>query len=153
MKILLLLSLLSLNAFGHGDHGSPGAIPPAPHGGTLGEAEHIHAKSHDHDHGEATKREVFFEGKIIKNTLHVYALELEPKKMKSFINLKLSDFKDAKFKLIDARKKKTIKVDFNASKSSWEASIKGHRARRYMVEIDAKLHGARYKTKLQVERK
>ncbi len=57
MKLrLTVTSFLILMAYGstglsHGDHGAPGAIPFAPHGGKAAEAKDADADEHGHDHG------------------------------------------------------------------------------------------------------
>lgn len=153
MKIFILILVMSLDVYGHGNHHIPGVIPPAPHGGVLTEAQHMHIGSHDHDHGKASKKEIFYEAKLKKNKLKIFPLELDPKESKTFILRDISKFTKAKFKVVDARKKKIIPIKLKVVDDHWEGDFKGVRGRRFLVEVDALYHGARYKGKVQVEKK
>ena len=155
MKYLFVLFsiILSFNIFAHGDHTIPGAIPPAPHGGSLGEAEHAHKESHNHDHVKASKKEIFFEGKLKNSKLTVYPLELEPTKSKVFLILKTQSFTKVDIKVMDPRKKIVIATNFESMSNQWSINLKGSRGRRFIIHISAIYEGASYKTKFQVEKK
>lgn len=153
MKILVFLTLFSINCFPHGDHSIPGAIPPAPHGGILGEAKHDHGISHMHDHKKASEREIFFEGIYKNKSLTVHFLELDPKTTKFFFIHDFTDLKDLKISIQDARKKKKISKDHKLLDKKVIIDMNGQRARRLFVKISGKYKGAKYSSEFQVERK
>ena len=151
--MLVFLAVFSLNTFGHADHSTPGAIPPAPHGGQLGEAKHKHKGSHDHDHKKASEREIFFEILQKGKTLEVFPYELDSKDYKSFIELSTEQFSDTKIELFDPRKKKKFKPELRAGKKSWTLSLEKVKARRVFTKIKTFLDGGKFRAKIQVELK
>ncbi len=153
MKNLVLLVLFSINCFTHGDHSVPGAIPPSPNGGILGEAKHDHGKSHEHDHKEASEREVFFEGIYKNKNLTIHFLELDPKTTKFFLVNDFNDLKDLKISIQDARKKKKISKKHKLVDKKIIIDMNGQRARRLLVNISGKYKGAKYSAELQLERR
>ena len=153
MKSLLIVLIFSTFTFAHEGHDVPGAIPPAPHGGVISEAKHMHHGSHDHDHHEASKREIFFEGRFNNNQIEIYALELDSKTHKTFITLDNKKFSKFNVKVIDARKKKTLDTDVKLVKKHWTVKITNNRVRRFFVDIHGLYDGAKYKARIQVERK
>lgn len=154
MKILILLfTILSINSFGHEDHSAPGSIPPAPNGGVIKEAQHMHHGSHKHDHLEASKREIFFEGVYQKGVLKIFPLELDPKGHKHFLSLKNTDFKEVKIEVIDARKKRKLTDNFKADKLGWSIDISDERTRRFLVHISGIFKSAKYHAKIQIEKR
>jgi len=153
MKFLLLISLLSVNTFPHGDHSIPGAIPPAPNGGSLGEAKHDHGKSHKHDHKKASEIEVFFEAVYKNKLLNIHFLELDPKTNKLFLEHDFADFKDLKLEIKDARKKKIITKKHMIDSKKITVDMTGERARRLLIKISGNFKGAKFDSEFQVERK
>ena len=153
MKKVLLI-LVSFYIFAHEGHETPGAIPPAPNGGVLNEAKHIHHGSKKgHDHHKEMKREIFFEGRFVNDGIRIYPLELGPKNFKVFTELKTSQFKNIKFKIMDARKNKELEAKVTQDEKSWSLLVKSKRVRRFIVHIDGLLGEARYQAKAQIERK
>lgn len=154
MKIIFILTILmSLNSYSHEGHGVPGSIPPAPNGGVLEEADHMHHGSHNHDHKEASDREIFFEGLYKKGKLLVFPLQLDPKGHKHFISLKSEDFKDVKIEVVDARKKDKIKAELKTGSLDWSIDVSKVRARRFILHVSGIYKGAKYHAKVQVEKK
>jgi len=153
MKILILISMLSINCFGHGDHSIPGVIPPAPNGGTLGEASHKHSGSHKHDHKEASEKEIFFEGIYKNNSLEISFLELEPKESKHFLVHDFGEMSELKLIIKDPRKGKVINRESKVENNKLQVDLKGIRARRLVFELSGVFKGAKYSAKVQVERK
>lgn len=154
MKLLMtLLLLISFNSFSHEGHDEPGAIPPAPHGGIIKEAKHLHHGSHSHDHEKAEEKEIFFEGVYQDNRINVFALELDPKGHKHFLVLNNEDFKNFKVEVIDARKKILLKTSLKQNEKGWSIDISSMRARRFLLNISGVFKGAKYTAKIQVERK
>lgn len=153
MKILLISLLVSINCFGHGDHSVPGAIPPAPHGGTLGESKHQHAGSKSHNHKKAAKKQIFFEGTLKENKLTIYLLELDPVSDKFFITHDFSKFKDFSLKIKDPRKNKEIKAKPQIQGKALIVDLTGKRARRLILNIEGKYEAAKYSAQIQVEKK
>lgn len=155
MKLLLLLFLMaSMDVYAHGDHSAPGAIPPAPNGGALGEAEHLHKDSHKkHDHNEAEEMEIFFEAKLRKNILTLYPLDFIHTKNSVFKPMNVSTFSKTKILVKDPRRKKSVKFKLEPSGDKWLLKLEKSRARRLIVEIESTFQKARYKAKVQVEKK
>jgi hypothetical protein len=154
MKILtLIITVLSLNTYAHEDHSAPGSIPPAPNGGVIKEAQHMHHGSHKHDHMEASEREIFFEGVYKKGVLNLYPLELDPKGHKHYITLKNTDFKEMKIEVVDARKKAKVSSKFKVEKEGWSVDVSKMRARRFIIHISGIFKNAKYHAKVQVEKK
>ncbi len=153
MKILLLVLLISINSFGHGDHSAPGRIPPAPHGGSLGEAEHHHSGSGKHDHKKAQKKQIFFEGILKNNKLTLYILELDPIADKFFVTHDFNNLKDYKLTIKDARKDKMLDKEPKIEEKKLVVDMTGERARRLILNIEGKYEEAKYSAKIQVERK
>ncbi len=120
---------------GH-DHGAPGALPFAPHGGKLGAAEHAdehsdhkdkdhihdekaeHAEEHKdgdretavaHEHEYEEESELFFEGAYDAKSslLEIYPLTIDPKNPKEFVQkLASKDFTDLNVKIEFPRSRK-----------------------------------------------
>jgi hypothetical protein len=154
MKIALFLSfLISFQLFAHEGHGNPGALPPAPNGGIAVEAVHQHGGSHNHDHSKAVEREFFVEGVYKNGSLKLFPLLLDPKGHKHFINLSTSKFEKVRFEVFDARKKVKLTLDKKSLKESWSFDVSKSRTRRFMVHFTGIFNGAKYKAKVQVERK
>lgn len=154
MKLLLVVLLvLNVEVFAHGDHSAPGAIPPSPNGGVLSEAKHDHKGSHGHDHHDANDKEIFFEAKLKNKAVSIYPLELDHKTGNVFKALKTNEFKKMKIKVEDPRKKKSVNYVLSSDESKWSLSLKGSRARRLIVHLSTVFNGAKYKSKIQVERK
>lgn len=154
MKLLVLVMLISCSqVFAHGDHSAPGAIPPSPNGGVLSEAKHEHKGSHHHDHKKAVEREIFFEAKLKNELLTVYPLELDHKTGNVFKALKVGDFSKVKINVKDPRKKSSVKFELEAKNDHWRLKLGNNRVRRVIVEVSGIFKDAKYKAKVQVERK
>jgi hypothetical protein len=150
--IIILSLIISSKILAHGDHSEPGAIPPAPHGGTVEEAKHAHDK-HKHDHKEASKKEIFFEGVFKAKTIKIYPLVLDPNGHKAFLEQDTSNFSKVSVVLKDPRKNKEYQAKLISKKKFWEISLSDIRGRRFILKITAYFEGAKYVTDVQVERK
>jgi hypothetical protein len=171
MKVLLILSLIavSFNLWSHGDHSTPGSVPPAPHGGTVKKAsvveprghghthvkkkKHGHGKSHGHGHNKKKNKKLFFEAILKNNTLKVFPLSLDHDNHKAFITLKTEDFKKHSMTVLDPRKKKYYSPKILAHKDHWSASFDDIKGRRFIISIATKYSHSNYGGKVQVERK
>jgi hypothetical protein len=171
MKYSILITLLvSLNAYSHGDHSIPGAIPVAPHGGVVSEATHEHnASAHKHEHKnekshdhvsehkhekiKVVETEIFFEAKIKNNKVYLYALELKSVKSKTFLTKEISEFKNLYVNLLDPRKNKTYKTNAAPAGDHWEISLSGIKGRRFLVHVAGEFNGEIYKGVVQVEKR
>lgn len=151
--IVLFSVVLCLKAFSHGDHSAPGAIPPSPNGGVLGEAKHDHHDSHDHNHKKAEEREVFYEVKYKGKLISIYPLELDPKTNNSFLPMKIKEFSKVKIEVKDPRKKKTVSKTFRTEEGRWTIDASKIRGRRLIIVLSGTYKGAKYKAKVQVEKK
>ncbi len=153
MKKITILLLLTLNIYAHEGHDNPGAVPPAPNGGVLEEAMHIHHGSHNHSHKEANEREIFYEGVYRNNKISIFPLQLDPNKYKHFISLNNKEFKEVKIDIVDARKKEKLDLKFSVSDKAWIIDVSKVRARRFLLDVSGVFKGAKYQAKVQVERK
>ena len=151
--ILVIVLVLSTNSFAHGDHSEPGAIPPAPHGGTVSEAKHHEHHGHNHSHKKSKEKEVFFEAIYKGKTLKVYPLILDPKTYKTFLSQPVAGFKKTKVVLKDPRKKKEYAVEATPKGNYWEVPMAKIRGRRLIVHVSSQVDGENYKAKIQIERK
>lgn len=152
-RLTLIFTLLfTVSLFAHSDHAEPGAIPPAPNGGSIGEAKHVHDK-HKHDHVKASKQEVFFEGVFKGKKIKIYPLILDPIGHKTFLSQEISRFTKTNVVLRDPRKKKDYNVEVIPRDKFWEISLGEIKARRLILDITSTFDGAKYKAKVQTERK
>lgn len=153
MKLILLLLVLSLNVYGHGDHSIPGMLPIAPHGGVMTEASHTHTASHQHEQGEQDKeKEVFFEAKIKNDILFFYVLELGSEG-NSFKTLNSSELSSVKVSLFDPRRKLTYNPQLVKGTQEFKSSLSKIKARRFLLNISLKYKGRNFTGTVQVEKK
>ena len=157
-RLLVLVLILSFNAFGHGDHSTPGVLPSAPHGGVLAKAlhqppTHTHKKKHSqtHEHGDEEDKIIFFEGVIKNNTLMVYVLDFDKVSKKSFKTMDISLFEKVTIKVTDARKKEILSNTHENFKNHWGLNLKDKKSHRMIVEIEAFKEGSSYTAKVQIE--
>lgn len=153
LKISILSGLLAFGAFAHEGHETPGALPPAPHGGKVGAAE-CDPSMKDHS---KEKYEVFLEAKVVGSVLNIYPLGLGGDSTKVFKTLKPSDtLKISELKIEFPRSKKTLNVPAKTLEDRWEVALENATERRFLVH--AKVldnHGGNSETKtakIQVER-
>ena len=150
MKLFFSVLLISFSIIAHEGHEIPGTIPPAPHGGQLGEARHYHDEK-KHNHKNAKEREVFFEVVKTKKTLKIYPNELLTKKHVKFIDMPIKSFSDTSIRLEDARKLTKFRPEFDVQKDHWVVKLDGIKARRLFVGIRTYFKGSKYKAKIQLE--
>jgi len=142
----LCLSLTPLSA--HEGHDVPGALPPAPHGGVVKEAEHKVA--HAHDKNEA---EVFLEVKFGEGKLEIFPLLLEPTNTATFKNMTTAEFAVSEVKVEYPRTKKTETIKVNAEGNGFSTTFAPKSPGRFFVLVSG-THNKEVKTaKLQVEPK
>ena len=155
--VWVLLMSFSLNVFAHGDHSTPGAIPPAPHGGILGEAEHQDGehghKGHNHKSTEKEESEVFYEAIVKKNLLRVYPLKLETKKGKSFKSMKVTQKNKGVIEILNPRSRKSYNLPIVLKVDHWQINLDKIKGRRFILKIESLYNKDKYKGKIQVERK
>lgn len=145
-------TLASFNVEAHEGHGIPGALPPAPHGGVVQEAEHTGADLHGGDAKEET--ELFIEVVYKNKQLAVYPLTLDPKKPNSF--LKLSPTKDLSKVTLKAefpRKKQTEVLVPKVEEDAIRASFDSKGANRFIVHLSTEFHKESKVAKVQIEAK
>lgn len=154
MKTLIVITILLTSlSWAHDGHETPGALPLAPHGGVLAEADHIHAGSKHHDHSKANEEEVFFEAVNKKGLIKIYPLELEPKHHKSFKNRKLSLFMKPKIYVTNPRSKTKFEGQLKANGDHWLLDISSLKGRRFILNLSALFKNAKYEVDIQIEKK
>lgn len=152
MVLFTAFAFGTLNVWAHEGHGIPGALPPAPHGGVIQEAEHTAQDVHGGDAKEET--ELFIEVVYKDKQLSVYPLTLDPKKPNAF--LKLSPAKALSKVTMKAefpRQKKTetliTKIDEEAIRAIFDA--KG--TNRFIVHLASEFQKEAKIAKVQIEAK
>lgn len=147
-SLVLGLSLFLAPANAHEGHKEPGALPPAPHGGVLGEAEHT--VKHLPDPKET---ELFFEAKFVSGELELYALGLEATNTATFKTVAPEDVSPIKVKVEYPRTKKTEEVKLSPTDAGFKTKFTPKSPGRFIVHVSG-THNKEVKTaKLQVEPK
>ena len=142
-----LIISLSLTAYAHEGHDTPGALPPPPNGGRLAELKHDGDDKHAHGAGEA---EVFLEGKVEGSKLRIFAHELNGKSFKTLnpgAELKLD-----KLEVEAPRSKKKINASAKTNANGWEADISALKERRFVVRATLMAGNERKSATIQVEK-
>lgn len=131
----------------HEGHDTPGALPPAPHGGVVQEAAHKSAHA-----GGAPEEELFFEAVYKDKKLSLYPLALSPESTTTFKPLKPGDLSGVEAKVEMPRAKKTEKLGLTPGPNGFEASFDAKDASRFIVHVTA-MHKKEAKVaKLQIEK-
>lgn len=152
MVILAGLMLGGVSALAHEGHGIPGALPPAPHGGVVQEAEHTGQDLHGGDAKEET--ELFIEVVYKNKQISVYPLTLNPKKPNTF--LKLSPTKDLSkvgLKAEFPRQKKIETLVHKVEEDAIRAPFDSKGANRFIVHLATEFHKEGKIAKVQIEAK
>jgi len=128
----------------HEGHGIPGALPPAPHGGTVQEATHNEPEGeheHEHEHegkGEPEEAELFFEGVYKGTELKIFPLSLTPGNTASFVKLSpKGTLTNVSLKIEYPRAKKTELIKANIADDAVMASFDARSVNRFIVHITA----------------
>lgn len=126
-------------ALGHAGHGTPGAIPVAPHGGKVAEAK-------------GGKNELFFEAKYADGKFEIYPLVVGDDKQ--FQAVPLADVKTT-VKIENPRTKKTESVKPEAMPEDkgqgWTAPFLARGANRLTLHIVADYKNEKKSAKIDVE--
>lgn len=149
LMAILLGALYGLYGLAHEGHGIPGALPPAPHGGVVQEAEHKETNLHK---GKEEEAELFFEAVYKGKDLKVYPLALLPGNANSFVVLSpIKDLTKIAVQVEFPRTKKTEVMKVNVNGESIQTTFDAKGANRFMVHVTAE-HGKELKAaKLQIE--
>lgn len=138
----------SLGVFAHEGHGVPGALPPAPHGGILKEADHVTGHMHAPNKEEV---ELFFEAVYKDKKLSVFALALEPSNTSTFKTLSAkTDLSGVTMKIENPRTKKTEVVKPVIGESiDLPYDAKG--TNRFLIHLEVEHAKEKKKGKIQIE--
>lgn len=146
--VMVAMSLTPSLLKAHEGHDVPGALPPAPHGGVIGEAEHKTA--HAHDKNEA---EVFLEVKAAGGKLEIYPLLLEASNTATFKTMAATDFKVDSVKVDYPRTKKSEAVKVTPEANGFTTAFAPKSPGRFLVTVTGTHNNEVKVAKLQVEPK
>lgn len=152
MKKLLLLTVITLSqlGFAHDGHDIPGALPPAPHGGVVKEAEHT--TGHLGKHTDET--ELFFEVVYANNEIKVYPLALQPNNTKTFVAVApKTALSNVELKAEVPRTKKVEKLTPTIENDFIKAAFDSKGANRFIVHVGAQYEKEMKLAKVQIEKK
>lgn len=149
---LLIVGIFILSvslAYGHGDHSVPGALPPAPHGGIIKEADHAGKDEHE---GKEEETELFFEAVYKNMSISLYPLTILPNNTNMFKGLSASkDLSKVNLKIEIPRLKKTESVQVKILEDSITASFDPKKANRFIIHVTAEYQKEVKTAKIQVE--
>lgn len=141
---VLIALLVSVRGIAHEGHGIPGALPPAPHGGTVQEATHNEPEEeheHGHEHGEGGEKEeaeLFFEGVYKGTELKIFPLALMPGNTASFVKLSAKEaLSNVSIKIEYPRAKKTEVIKATLAEDAVVATLDARAVNRFIVHITA----------------
>ncbi len=159
---------ISFASDGH-DHGAPGALPFAPHGGKLGASTHNEAEEkheepeegHGENHAHEEEAELFFEGAYLanSNTVEIYPLALDPKNPKEFLQKSpTKDFSDIQAKIEFPRSHKfeaiTLEIIKDPQKGEfWTGKVPFNKDIRFFVHLEVNEGGEKKIAKIHLEKK
>lgn len=145
---LLAAQILSFPSQAHEGHDTPGALPPAPNGGRVQEAQHKKAHAPD-----AKEPELFFEAVYKDKKLSVYPLSLGPVDMSLFKAVSpKSELQGVTLKVENARSKKVETLTAKITDSAIEAAFDPKDGKRFIVYVSALHNGEAKDAKIQVEK-
>ena len=153
-RIVLMMGLMLFicKARAHEGHGIPGALPPAPNGGVVQEAEHASEDLHSGNEKEET--ELFVEVVYKNKEIVVYPLTLDPKKPTAFT--KLSPTKDLSNIVLKAefpRQKKTETLVAKIENDAIRAPFDSKKSNRFIVHLATEFKKENKIAKVQIEAK
>ncbi len=147
--VVLVVFLFAGHAHAHEGHGIPGALPPAPHGGVVQEAEHKENASHD-EKGEV---ELFFEAVFKGKEITVYPLTFPKDSTASFVGLPAKkDLSGVTLKVELPRAKKMESLTTTVTEDAIKASFDSKNANRFIVHVFAKHANEEKVAKIQIEK-
>ncbi len=149
---LALLVIFPLRALAHGNHGSPGALPPPLHGGVVQEAEHKGVDAHAHGK-EGEEVELFFEAVYKDKELSVYPLTYAQGSTASFVAFPHKDLSGVTLKAENPRTKKVETLKTTVADDAIKAAFDSKNANRFIVHVTAKHANEEKVAKIQIEKK
>lgn len=155
---LLLLALIALSGQQvracDADDELPGALPPAPNGGALGEADRIDkTETASPDRADAEAK-LYWEGVHLKDQKQVQLTLVSAVPPKTAIFTVLSptkEFSDLQVKVEDPRKLQTFKVPFAVKENHVILDFDGRDLNRFIVHVSGKRHDGAREALVQIE--
>lgn len=149
LRLLVALTIASVGASAHEGHGIPGALPPAPHGGVVQEAEHKGADVHS----GKEEVELFFEAVYKDKEITVYPLTFAKDSTASFVGLPAKkELSSVTLKVEFPRAKKVESLKATVTDEAIKAPFDAKKVNRFIVHVLA-THGSEEKVaKIQIER-
>lgn len=144
-----LLAIFPLRGMAHEGHGIPGALPPAPHGGVVQEAEH---KGED-VHSGKEEVELFFEAVYKNKEITVYPLTFPKDSTSSFVTLPAKkELSAVTLKVELPRAKKVESLKATVTDDAIKAPFDAKNANRFIVHVIAKHANEEKVAKIQIEK-
>jgi hypothetical protein len=134
-------------SYAHEGHGTPGALPAAPHGGIVQEAEHHGTGEH---HGKE-ERELFFEVVYKNKELSIYPLTLGTGNSFTALSAK-NDLTNVKLKIEHPRSKKVETPKFEVLENMIRTNFDAKSTNRFIVYLIADFEKESKNVKIQIEK-
>lgn len=157
LTLLKIVVFFYLALYAHDDHEMPGSLPPAPHGGQLGELSDFLEETNKSGSAlvEEKNIEIFIEAKLENETLKLFCLSLDSKNKKVFKSLRpQSDIQilELKIEMPRSKKEKILTNFISIEKEYWSANIGQLKDRRFFVVLTLNAQQKKKKVKIQIER-
>ncbi len=147
----LLTMQTALPVYAHEGHGIPGALPPAPHGGMVQEAQHAGEDVHEEGKEET---ELFFEVVYKNKEISIYPLSLPANKPTLFVPVSVKGtLSKVELKAEFPRAKKIEKLSPLIEEGVIKAGFDSKGANRFIVHIAAEYEKEVKLAKVQIEKK
>lgn len=132
----------------------PGALPPAPNGGELGEVKRLDKKSTSGEEAKFDEPRLYWEGVHLKDQKQIslsLVAAMPPKTAVFTVLSPQQEFTDLKVKVELVRERKTVAAPFSVMKDRVLVNFDGRGLNRFVVHVEGnKPDGAR-KALVQIE--
>lgn len=142
ISALVLVALIALSGQGaracDADDELPGALPPAPNGGELGEADRVVKTAKPSSEGADSESKLYWEGVHLKEQKQVQLTLVSALPPKTAIFTVLSptkEFSDLTIKVEDPRKQRTVSVPFTVKADHVIVDFDGKDLNRFIVHV------------------
>lgn len=142
---ILLMGLST--SYAHEGHGTPGALPAAPHGGIVQEAEH----GGNDVHNGKEEKELFFEVVYKNKELNIYPLTMGAGNTFTALSAK-KDLSNVKLKIEHPRSKKIETPKFDVLENMIRSNFDAKGTNRFIVHLATDFEKESKNIKIQIEK-